>query len=363
MRPILPLLVLLALAGCRVDADVSRSVSDEFAKLQADARASGGIAVLLTPGAEARAEVSDTNSPIYGTGVSIPVKAVPADSSNPALVIKHAPTFNFAATADTPVSLAADIRMLELFGRAEIVPALPISVYLPFTDSTGLDRFNLHLGVYSETSEKWSYLRNEFIEPGRSRMRGRAAVLGTMVALEAVQSIQKNTTFYRITQAGKLVCQGELRDDGSTTTSGSFFIYGAKTGVISLKVQDGVNGTYFGEVKIATTAHADEPSGDLTMTEKLDDEDSRLTVSCGSSSVTSTDAKNQLRTLKFKEWYTAFDYGAAPCQFYAGNMCVSKQGEATAIGLFDFTDDADPLRRAQLTIDRSFSTLAWQSLK
>lgn len=363
MRPLLSLLVLLAFAGCRVEDDGARSVNEEFAKLQADARASGGIAVLLTPGKEARAEVYDSKSPIFGSGVSIPVKAVPADSSNPVLVIKWAPKFSASSTADTVVSRAIDVRMLELFGRSEIVPALPIQVYMPFTDSTGLDRFNMHIGVYSDTAEKWSYMRNEFVESSRNRVRGRTTNLGTMVALEAKQPILKNTTFYRITQAGKLVCQGELTED-SSQTAGAFLISGTKTGVISLKVRLGIDANYYGEAVIGTNAHLEKPSGDLDVTGNLNDDESRLTVSCGSAIVTSTDIDNQrLRELKFKDWYTAYNLGAAPCTQYVGHMCITEQGEATAVGRFDFTDDADPLLRAQLTIDRSFGTLDWQKLQ
>lgn len=362
MRPYFAILVLLAFAGCRADVDDEREVNRAFAELQAEARAAGGVAVLLRPGQEARVEVIDVKSPIYGTGVSIPVKAVPADSTNPVLVIKHVPEFNAATTTDTVTSLAADIRMLELFDRAAVEPALPVSIFLPFTDATTLDHFNLHIGLHDDEADKWSYLRNEFVESGRMRLRGRTSKLGTMVALEGKQPIVRNTTFYRIQRAGKLLCQGELPDDGTSLSSGMFRITGAKTGRLSLKVWLGLDSTYFGWVQLATTSQLEAPSGEQEMTASLSDEESTLTISCSGATVTSTKPANQVRQLTMKDWFTGLEFGAAPCPDYAGHNCVTVEGEAAAKAMFDFYDDADPTLRGQLSIDRSFSTLTWQSL-
>lgn len=362
MRRILSLLLLLVFAACRADDDGKRSVSEEFAKLQAEARAAGGIAVLLAPSKEFRVEVIDVASPIYGTGVSIPVKAVPGDASNPVLVIKHLPGYPTDGTKDAVVSHVVDIRMLELFGREPIEPALPVTLFLPFTDSTTLDHFNLHVGLFNESAEKWGILNNEIIETSRTRLRARTTAFGPFVALEGKQQIVRKTTFYRITQAGKLVCQGELPDDGTSMGTGSFRVTGAKDGVLKFAVKNGFDTNYYGQFEFDTTTHLEEPSGTQDVTEDLG-EASTISISCGSATVTSTNLDNQVRQLELKDWFTAFKLGTGNCLKYAGKTCYAEEGETAVKALFDFTDDKDPLRRGQLTIDRAFPSVTWEQLR
>ena len=236
--------VLLGLTGCGdIVGDIQRGLEQAgkefvFDALVERAESNGGTAKLLQPGEEFILEITDEESPIFGTKIIIPADGLPSRVTEAVLAAYHMDGFELTENVD--YSLQGPVVRVELqdLTTDQVGETITLdndaTVLIPHgvsVDPTGLVLGHLKVAdrESSTLSQNWEAMETA-IDTERPRIEGKTKEFGSFAALGDADALDPLVYSYVVkdvsdevlcegNMANSVILDGQIIDEFSTTVS------------------------------------------------------------------------------------------------------------------------------------------------
>lgn len=234
MPYVIALVMSLFLSACSEDPIdkiknlIDTALDDYLSEVAGEAAEAGGAATAVVAGVEAVLEISDTESPLFGTRIVIPADGLPAGIT--AAVLSVVPATVTAPDDFGLVGPAVDIALRDLSeAHADVTLAVAATLTLPY-DAQALVPLNADeadAAISHYTGSQWQSLDTN--DRSADRATGETVSFSPFVVMVAYQptELEQSTNSYSfaVAQAGETICSGELDLDDATVQTRLTYMY------------------------------------------------------------------------------------------------------------------------------------------